>query len=166
MKKFDNIVMSHTEPSTTSLWLKDGQLYYYDGGWKPCGRNTSSSGDLTPDKLRESVEDHDTLFGKKDVIVPWDTLNADTGSITIAGNLEEGAVLTNDQMAYVDLFNSFNLWITVPGKTEHGSHHFVFSASENKFIDTIRMGKRIDDYVYTFYVDSLVRELSWTRVPY
>lgn len=38
MKKFDNIVMSQTEPSTTSLWLKDGQLYYYDGGWKPCGK--------------------------------------------------------------------------------------------------------------------------------
>lgn len=37
MKKFDNIVMSQTEPSTTSLWLKDGLLYYYDGGWKPCG---------------------------------------------------------------------------------------------------------------------------------
>lgn len=37
MKKFDNIVMSQTEPSTTSLWLKDGQLFYYDGGWKPCG---------------------------------------------------------------------------------------------------------------------------------
>lgn len=37
MKKFDNIVMSQTEPSTTSLWLKDGKLYYYDGGWYPCG---------------------------------------------------------------------------------------------------------------------------------
>ena len=37
MKKFDNIVMSQTEPSTTSLWLKDGLLYYYDGGWYPCG---------------------------------------------------------------------------------------------------------------------------------
>lgn len=37
MKKFDNIVMSQTEPSTTSLWLKDGQLYYYDGGWYLCG---------------------------------------------------------------------------------------------------------------------------------
>lgn len=166
MKKFDNIVMSSTEPSTTSLWLKDGQLYYYDGGWKPCGGNTSSSGDLTPSKLEESVEGSDTLFGKKDIIVPWDTLNADSGSIIIADNLEEGAALTNDQRAYVALFNHFSLWITVPGKTEHSSHFFVFSASENKFIDTIMMGKRIDDYDYTFYTDPFLRELSWTRVPH
>lgn len=41
MKKFDNIVMSQTEPSTTSLWLKDGLLYYYDGGWYPCGKKRS-----------------------------------------------------------------------------------------------------------------------------
>lgn len=53
--------MSQTEPSTTSLWLKDGQLYYYDGGWKPCGGNTSSSGDVTPPKPEEPVEDSDTL---------------------------------------------------------------------------------------------------------
>lgn len=166
MKKFDNIVMSQTEPSTTSLWLKDGQLYYYDGGWKSCGGNTSSSGDITPDRLLESVEDHDTLFGKKDVIIPWDTLNADTGSITIADHLEEGAVLTREQTSYVDLFDKFNLWITIPGKTEHSSHCFVYSASENKFIDIIMMGKKYDDYVYTFYIDPFIRELSWTRVPY
>lgn len=61
MKKFDNIIMSQTEPSTTSLWLKDGQLYYYDGGWKPCGGNTSSSGDVTLPKPEEPVEDSDTL---------------------------------------------------------------------------------------------------------
>lgn len=43
MKKFDNIVMSQTEPSTTSLWLKDGQLYYYDGGWKPVEKSSDSN---------------------------------------------------------------------------------------------------------------------------
>ena len=62
MNKFDNIVMFQTESSTTSLWLKDGQLYYYDGGWKPCGGNTSSSGDVTPPKPEESVEDSYTLL--------------------------------------------------------------------------------------------------------
>lgn len=36
MKKFENIVMSEVEPSTNSLWLKDGKLLYFDGGWKPC----------------------------------------------------------------------------------------------------------------------------------
>lgn len=163
MRTITNIVVSPTEPGIDNIWLKDGQMYYYEGGWKPIG---GTSGDLTPSKLEESVEDSDTLFGKKDVIVPWDTLNADSGSITIADNLEEGATLTDDQRAYVALFNHFSLWITVPGKSEHSSHYFVFSASENKFIDTIMMGKRIDDYDYTFYTDPFIRKLSWTRVPY
>ena len=65
MKKFDNIVMSQTEPSTTSLWLKDGQLYYYDGGWKPCGGGESlpQMPDMPPIVLglREPVKDGDTL---------------------------------------------------------------------------------------------------------
>lgn len=61
MKKFYNIIMSQTEPSTTSLWLKDGQLYYYDGGWKPCGGNTSSSGNVTLSKPEEPVEDSNAL---------------------------------------------------------------------------------------------------------
>ena len=164
MRTITNIVVSPTEPGIDSIWLKDGQMYYYEGGWKPIGGNTSIS--LTPDKLRESVVDHNTLFGKKDVIIPWDTLNADTGSIAIASNLEEGAVPTIDQTSYIDLFDKFNLWITVPGKTEHSSHQFIFSASENKFIDTIMMGKKIDDYDYTFYVDPFVKNLSWTRVPH
>lgn len=28
--------MSKVEPSTNSLWLKDGKLLYFDGRWKPC----------------------------------------------------------------------------------------------------------------------------------
>ena len=63
MKKFDNIVMSQTEPSTTSLWLKDGQLYYYDGGWKPCGERLPQMPDMPPIVLeaRKPVKDGDTL---------------------------------------------------------------------------------------------------------
>ena len=65
MKKFDNIVMSQTEPSTTSLWLKDGQLFYYDGGWKPCGGESlpQVNPDIPPVILgsRKPVKDGDTL---------------------------------------------------------------------------------------------------------
>lgn len=164
MKKFDNVVMSSTEPSITSLWLKDGQLYYYDGGWKPIGGSSSTS--ITPSDIMDGIGDNNTLFGKKDVIIPWDTLDADTGSINISTHLEEGAVATRDQLTYIDLYDKFNLWITVPGKTEHDSHCFVYSASENKFIDIIMMGKEIGGYDYTFYVDPFVRDLSWTRVPH
>ena len=56
MKKFDNIVMSQTEPSTTSLWLKDGQLFYYDGGWKPCGKKPLPQAPDMPPIVLESME--------------------------------------------------------------------------------------------------------------
>ena len=34
MKKIENIVISETEPNTNSLWIHDGKLLYFDGGWK------------------------------------------------------------------------------------------------------------------------------------
>lgn len=33
--QYNKIIESQTEPSTNNLWLKDGKLYYYKGGWKP-----------------------------------------------------------------------------------------------------------------------------------
>lgn len=164
MRTITNIVVSPTEPGIDNIWLKDGQMYYYEGGWKPIGGSSSVS--ITPTTIMMGIGDSNTLFGNKDVIIPWDTLNADTGSITISDYLEDGATPTGDQLSYIDLFDKFSLWITVPGKKEHSFHTFVFSASENKFIDTIIMGKKIDDYDYTFYIDPFVRDLSWTRVPH
>lgn len=32
MKKFENIVLSDTEPSIYSIWLKNGKLYYFNNG--------------------------------------------------------------------------------------------------------------------------------------
>lgn len=31
---YNNIVQSETEPSTNSLWLKDGKLKIYKNGWQ------------------------------------------------------------------------------------------------------------------------------------
>lgn len=32
MKKFENIVLSDTEPSIQSIWLKNGKLHYFNNG--------------------------------------------------------------------------------------------------------------------------------------
>ena len=34
MKIFRSIIQDNNAPSIYDLWLKDGVLYYYDGGWK------------------------------------------------------------------------------------------------------------------------------------
>lgn len=36
MKRFENIILSNTEPDTSSLWLKpDKSLWIYNNGWEP-----------------------------------------------------------------------------------------------------------------------------------
>lgn len=35
MKRFEAIIQSEAAPSTSSLWLKNRKIWYFDGGWKP-----------------------------------------------------------------------------------------------------------------------------------
>lgn len=64
MRTITNIVVSTTEPGIDSIWLKDGQMYYYEGGWKPIG---GTSGGITPDKPLESVEDHTKIVSNEKI---------------------------------------------------------------------------------------------------
>lgn len=41
--QYNKIIESQTEPSTNNLWLKDGKLYYYKGGWKPLTQEENMS---------------------------------------------------------------------------------------------------------------------------
>lgn len=48
MKKFNNIVMSSTEPDKNSIWLKDGKLNIYtSNGWEVVGGSGGGSIDLS-----------------------------------------------------------------------------------------------------------------------
>lgn len=41
MKRFNTIIMQKTEPVDRNvLWLKDGELLMYEGGWKPALKET------------------------------------------------------------------------------------------------------------------------------
>lgn len=35
MRRFEAIIQSETAPSTSSLWLKNKKLWFFEGGWKP-----------------------------------------------------------------------------------------------------------------------------------
>lgn len=84
MKRFNNIVMSQTEPSTNSLWLNDSQIYYYDGDWKPCGGNTPSSGDVTPPKPEES--EYTLIEADETILDETSTTENSNGNITNLDN--------------------------------------------------------------------------------
>lgn len=55
MRKFDNIVQSETAPSTTSLWLKDDKLFYFNNGeWRQIITEKPSE----PEVIKEVNEDN------------------------------------------------------------------------------------------------------------
>lgn len=35
MRRFEAVIQSETAPSTSSLWLKDKKLWFFEGGWRP-----------------------------------------------------------------------------------------------------------------------------------
>lgn len=35
MRRFESIIQSETAPNTSSLWLKDKKIWYFEGGWSP-----------------------------------------------------------------------------------------------------------------------------------
>lgn len=56
---YNKIVESNTEPSPNDLWLKDGKLMHYKGGWKEINAETIT-------KL--SQLENDSNFIKKDAL--------------------------------------------------------------------------------------------------
>ena len=60
MRKFENIIQSEITPSTNSLHLKDGALFYYNNGkWKPI-----SSGPNAPNFVGCTEEEYNSLESK------------------------------------------------------------------------------------------------------
>ena len=42
MRRFEAIIQSETAPSTSSLWLKDKKLWFFEGGWEPIGGDSDA----------------------------------------------------------------------------------------------------------------------------
>lgn len=55
MRQFDKIVQSETAPSINSLWMKDGQLLWYNNGkWTPVVK--------VPEVEKQSIYDDSALI--------------------------------------------------------------------------------------------------------
>lgn len=46
MKRFREIIQDNTAPSTSDLWITNGKMKYFDGGWKDLGREQVSWNDI------------------------------------------------------------------------------------------------------------------------
>lgn len=42
MRRFEAVIQSETTPSTSSLWLKDKKLWFFEGGWEPIGGDSDA----------------------------------------------------------------------------------------------------------------------------
>ena len=59
MRRFEAIIQSETAPSTSSLWLKNKKLWFFEGGWKPV------EGAFDIDENKDLVEIEKLLIGNR-----------------------------------------------------------------------------------------------------
>ena len=59
MRRFEAIIQSETAPSTSSLWLKNKKLWFFEGGWKPV------EGTFDIDENKDIVEIKKLLIGNR-----------------------------------------------------------------------------------------------------
>lgn len=59
MRRFEAIIQSETAPSTSSLWLKNKKLWFFEGGWKPV------EGAFDIDENKDIVEIEKILIGNR-----------------------------------------------------------------------------------------------------
>lgn len=59
MRRFEAIIQSETAPSTSSLWLKNKKLWFFEGGWKPV------EGAFDIDENKNIVEIEKLLIGNR-----------------------------------------------------------------------------------------------------
>lgn len=55
MKRFKYIIQSETAPSIENIWLQDGELFYYDGGWKSLKDRVSISNPSVGESTEASI---------------------------------------------------------------------------------------------------------------
>lgn len=59
MRRFEAVIQSETAPSTSSLWLKNKKLWFFEGGWKPV------EGAFDIDENKDIVEIEKLLIGNR-----------------------------------------------------------------------------------------------------
>lgn len=58
MKRFEAVIQSETAPSTSSLWLNNKKIWYFDGGWKAVEGSYDAAENSNLNKLRSILVDN------------------------------------------------------------------------------------------------------------
>lgn len=87
MKKFSNIIMSDEEPrDKTVLWLKDGVLYQFEGGWKSVLKSSPSTPSVSDiNDLPFLIEGNSAETKAHNLAVYNEIKNSDTHNSDILG---------------------------------------------------------------------------------
>lgn len=177
MKKIENIVISKSEPNTNSLWLHDGKLLYFDGGWKQLNNTSEGTQKDYATVLYNLLGGIPYLYGSEDIfticeggvsstnyellpykILPEESPNFNSVDIQIDDNTKK----------YIELFGSFILPIgilyyssSVPYVDDTLTDvRFNYSPSENSYIGKTKQ----DSYILTFKIDKEFNTIDVTSV--
>lgn len=126
MKRLRDIIQDIKAPSTSDLWINNGELKYYtSNGWKAIAGNGSSDVYVLPGNLQATKRWYTTDV--ESIVGNWDefTKAVSDGKAIITSTYWEDRIYTDVCMVVLDL-GYYNLYVTV------GSFQFVFLISEDE----------------------------------
>lgn len=143
MKRFRNIIQDTRAPSTSDLWINNGELKYYTGnGWKAIAGNGSSDVYVLPGNLQTtegwSTTDVESIVGN------WDEFTkAVLGRKAIITNIYSYDTVFTGTSLINQSIEGYSLFIMTPDK------YFVYLISEDVVIllgsDTVLFAGYIED---------------------
>lgn len=114
MKRFRDIIQDIKAPSTSDLWINNGELKYYtSNGWKAIAGNGSSDVYVLPDNL-QTTEGWSTI-DVESIVGNWDEFTkAVSGGKIIVGYFQNGGQLVKSTASVIEndgvTFLSFNFY--------------------------------------------------------
>ena len=176
MTLIEHTVISETEPHTNSLWMHDGKLLYFDGGWKQLNNTSEGTQKDYATVLYNLLGGIPYLYKSKDIFTIWEAGVSKTNTELLpykifpeeSPNFNSVDIQIDDNTKkYIELFGSFILPI---GTLYTGSSapyvddtlidvRFSYSPSENSYIGKT---KPDNSYILTFKIDKEFNTINIT----
>lgn len=181
MRKFNNIILSPTEPSTNDIWIKDGYLNYHNAGmWQHVKADAKTIWDDFGEQYMEGFlqkfytaisKDSYLLEDNGGLYINLDKLTGDSGTINVSNELLPGYNRISEATAiFMKLFKYFTLKLTfrrgnfVVGTIAKEPFIFKYDSSEDAYVSTLTTP--VDNYQYTLIisvVDGFINEVKYRR---
>lgn len=165
MRRFEAVIQSETAPNTSSLWLRNRKLWYFEGGWKP----VEGAFDVKENKELDAIEKlliGNSSFLGEDKVDPTSIIKYFAGAINSqapipssgTANIDKGLIgVLEDKIVRESLFPS--LWDKILFQLDNSTQS---KASNSKMLRHI--GDMIADYQGT-YIPVYITDSDINSIP-